>query len=78
MSYERAVLTYAVQSNISQSFLKRLALIRYAFVDDLPFVQLVVNVHYRDSPVRFHQEVYRSASSIDPVLADYMQTTIVK
>ena len=55
-----------------------MALVRCAFLDDLPFVQHVVNVHYRNSPVRFHQEVYRSASSIDPVLADYMQTTIVK
>ena len=61
-----------------QSMKSVMALIRCSFTSDLPLVQRIISVHYKDSPVRFHQEVYNSARSIDPVFADIMQTAIVK
>lgn len=51
-------------------------IVRFMFIDDLPGILFPRT--FKGSPVRFHQEVFQEAFKIDPLLADQMQTCIVK
>ena len=50
--------------------------IRVGFVPDLP--GLLFNMHYKDAPHPFYQEVYQHAARVDKRLADCMEACIVK